>query len=59
VLVAIEPLFENTSTQVFNLPRQNLLDGYTKLCVLDLGLLCILRESGGLEDAVRRIEWHG
>jgi hypothetical protein len=55
VQVVIEPFFENTPAQVIHLPQQNLLDGQTKVNVLDPGLLCILGESGGLEDAVQRI----
>jgi hypothetical protein len=52
VQVVIEPLLKNTATQVIYLTQQNLLDGRTKLNVLDLGLLRILGESGSLEGAI-------
>jgi hypothetical protein len=38
VQVAVEPLLENTATQVIYLPQQNLLYGQTKLNVFNLGL---------------------
>jgi hypothetical protein len=59
VQIVIESLLENTTTQIIYLPQQNLLYSQTKLNVLDLGLLCIFGESGGLEGAIRRIGWHG
>ena len=59
VLVAIEPLLENTATQVIDLPQHNLLDSQTKLSVFDLGLLCILGEPGCFESAVNRVGLHG
>jgi hypothetical protein len=52
VQVGIEPLFENTATQVIYLPQKNLLYDQTKLNVFDLGLFCIPGESGGLEGAI-------
>jgi hypothetical protein len=52
VLVVIESLLENTTTQIINLAQQNLLYGQAKVNVLNLGLFGILGESGCLEGAV-------
>ena len=55
--VAIKSLLENTATQVICLPRKNLLDGQTKVNVLDLGLRCIFGKSCCLEGGIECIEW--
>jgi hypothetical protein len=52
VLVVIQSLLEDTTTQVIYLPQQNLLDGQTKPNVFDPRLHCILGESGSFEGAV-------
>ena len=54
--VAIKSLLENTATQVICLRRKNLLDGQTKVNVLDRGLLCIFGKSCCLEGGIECIE---